>query len=353
MSPPRRPVNPRPVRMFAATVPGLGAILAGEVGELPAASVTDIGADGRSELVLFDVDSAGAVLVPDLSVAEDVFLDAGRATRADDDTVRRLAGRIWRSDRIAPALSRWVRLRGEAATFRVVVRVRGERTFRRTDLRRELVGAIARDRPRWRPTDPARLEVWVLEYRPGRFVTGLRVSDATMRQHSGRVVERPGALRPAVAAAMVRLAGRSDLPLLDPCCGSGSILMEAARCGWTVRGIDIDGDAVRVARHNVPDAAVEVGDARHVALPDGSVAACVSNLPFGRRYGVQGRPAAWLRSVLAEMARLTRPGGRVVVLAPHVPAAAVPAGLRRRSRQRLRLLGQPTALWCFDRLGQR
>jgi SAM-dependent methyltransferase len=343
----------RGVPMFAATVPGLGAILADEVGEVAAASVTGIGADGRSELVLFDVDTVRSLPVPDLSVAEDVFLEAGRATRADDDTVRGLAGRIWRPHRVAPALSRWVGLRGDAATFRVVVRVRQERSFRRTDLRRELVGTIARDRPRWRPADPARLEVWVLEYRPGRFVTGLRVSDATLRQHGGRAVERPGALRPAVAAAMVRQAGRSDLLLLDPCCGSGSILMEAARCGWTVRGIDIDGDAVRVARHNVPDAAVEVGDARHVALPDGSVAACVSNLPFGRRYGVQGRPAAWLRSVLAEMARLTRPGGRVVVLAPHVPAAAVPAGLRRRSRQRLRLLGQPTALWCFDRLGQR
>jgi tRNA G10 N-methylase Trm11 len=202
--------------------------------------------------------------------------------------------------------------------------------------------------------------VWVLEYRPGRFVTGLRVSDATMRQHGGRRAERPGALRPAVAAAMVRQAGRSDPPrgrepLLDPCCGSGSILVEAVRCGWTARGFDIDREAVRVARRNVPDATVDVGDARHVELPDGSVAACVSNLPFGRRYAVEGRPAAWLRHVLTEMARLTRPGGRVVVLAPDVPAAAVPAALRRRSRHRLLLLGQPTAMWCYERVraGQR
>jgi 23S rRNA G2445 N2-methylase RlmL len=348
-------MKPRRARMFAATVPGLGPILADEIGEIPGGRVTDTGADGRSELVLFEVDGR---VVPSLSVAEDVFLDAGRANRADADSVRRLAGRMWRADRVAPALSRWTGLRGDAATFRVVVRVLGERSFRRTDLRRALVGTIARDRPRWRSADPARLEVWVLEYRPGRFVTGLRVSDATMRQHGGRRVERPGALRPAVAAAMVRQAGPADrppedLPLLDPCCGSGSILAEAVRDGWTARGIDIDDVAVRVARRNVPDAAVAVGDARHVELPDGSVAACVSNLPFGRRYAVEGRPAAWLRTVLTEMARLTRPGGRVVVLAPDVPASAVPAGLRRRSRHRLRLLGQPTAMWCYDRIGQR
>jgi hypothetical protein len=53
------------------------------------------------------------------------------------------------------------------------------------------------------------------------------------------------------------------------------------------------------------------------------------------------------------MARLTRPGGRVVVLAPEVPASAEPSALRRRSRHRLRLLGQPTAMWCYERLGQR
>ena len=84
------PASPGRMRMFAATVPGLGAILAEEVGQAGGATVTDIGADGRSELVLFDVDGGGPAPVPDLSVAEDVFLEAGRATRADDDSARRL-----------------------------------------------------------------------------------------------------------------------------------------------------------------------------------------------------------------------------------------------------------------------
>jgi 23S rRNA G2445 N2-methylase RlmL len=68
--------------------------------------------------------------------------------------------------------------------------------------------------------------VWVVEYQPGKIVAGLRVSDLRMRQHEGRDIERSGALRPTVAAAMVHLAGKPDGILLDPC-GSGTILAEA------------------------------------------------------------------------------------------------------------------------------
>jgi SAM-dependent methyltransferase len=93
-----------------------------------------------------------------------------------------------------------------------------------------------------------------------------------------------------------------------------------------------------------------VGDARRVNLADATVDACVSNLPFGHRYAVQGDTDAWLREVLAEMARLTRPGGRVVVLVPRVPDRVLPPTLLPTSAHPLRLLGRPTTLWCFDRL---
>ena len=66
----------------------------------------------------------------------------------------------------------------------------------------------------------------MVEYQPGKIVAGLRVSDLRMRQHEGRDIERSGALRPTVAAAMVHLAGKPDGILLDPC-GSGTILAEA------------------------------------------------------------------------------------------------------------------------------
>jgi tRNA G10 N-methylase Trm11 len=150
---------------------------------------------------------------------------------------------------------------------------------------------------------------------------------------------------------MVGLAGpsRTGLDLLDPCCGSGTILAEAAAVGWPVRGFDADPQAVAIAGRNVPAARVEVGDARRLDLADGSVAACVSNLPFGRRYQPQERPDGWLRDVLAEVQRVTVSGTRVVLLVPRLPRAATAERLHLAERLPIRLLGLPTTIWAFDR----
>ena len=76
----------------------------------------------------------------------------------------------------------------------------------------------------------------------------------------------------------------------------------------------------------------------------------MSNLPFGQQYSVQGDMHTWLRSVLGEMARVTRPpSGRVVLLVPQLPRAVVPGSLRLRDRFRIRLLGTATTIWVFDR----
>ena len=139
--------------------------------------------------------------------------------------------------------------------------------------------------------------------------------------------------------------------LLDPCCGSGTILGEALAAGWRARGLDIDPEAVRAARRNAPGADVRVGDARALEVGDHGVGASVANLPFGQRYGVQGDPHDWLGSVLGELARVTRPGGRVVLLHPRLPHSVVPGTLRMRDRMPIRLLGMGTTVWVYDRTG--
>jgi tRNA G10 N-methylase Trm11 len=323
-----------------------------ELGRLPGIVVRDSGFDGRSDVVLFETARASRSAVTDLGLAEDVVVEVGRTLRAEGDRSGWIAGRLWRPERVQRALSVWaeeVRPLAGSMTFRVIARVLQERSFLRTDLRRQLTRTIQRDRPRWRVQDPAQIEVWVSEYAQGRFVAGLRLSDERMRQHGGRVVEREGALRPTVARAMVLLAGEPSGAALDPCCGSGTILRELLAGGWEARGLDIDPDAVQAARRNAPGVAVRVGDARSLELADQSVAACVSNLPFGQQYSVQGDVYPWLRSVLGEMARVTRPGGRVVLLVPQLPRAVVPGTLRLRDRFRIRLLGTTTSIWVFDR----
>lgn len=343
--------------MFALTVPGLAPVLGAEVGATSGLATAATGYDGRSDVVRLTAGRGARGGTLELRVAEDVFVEVGHARRGDGDpTAAAIAHRLWRGELVQKALSAWADEAGPLSaslTFRVVARVLDERAFLRTELRRRLTETIRRDRPRWQVADPARLEVWAVEYAPGRFVAGLRLSGAAMRQHDGRRVEREGALRPAVAAAMVRLAGAPDGTLLDPCCGSGTVLAEALAAGWQAVGADIDPDAVRVATTNVPAASVRAGDARELDAADGSVAAYVSNLPFGRRYRVPGDRTAWLRAVTAEAARVTRPGGRVVLLVPDLPRVVVPPGLRPADRLPIRLLGTKTTIWAFDRTSPR
>jgi 23S rRNA G2445 N2-methylase RlmL len=340
-------------RMFAMCLPGLAPLVRRQLDQQPGITVTGGGFDGRADLLLFEAGRGHRDAALALRTTEDVFVEVGRAGPAEASDPRALAAAIWRPDPVQRALSIWAeRKRPLAAsmTFRVIARVLSERAFRRTDLRRQLTDTIGRDRRRWAVADPAELEIWVSEYRPGRFVAGLRLTDVRMRQHGGRAVERAGALRPALAAAMVDLAGRPPGVLLDPCCGSGTILAEAVAAGWSATGLDIDPSAVAIARDNVARASVAVGDARTMDFPDASAAACVTNLPFGRQYRIQGEMNAWLRAALRQIARVTKPGGHVVLLAPQVPAAVLPPSLRLAGSFPVRLLGVNVTTWHYQRL---
>lgn len=104
-------------------------------------------------------------------------------------------------------------------------------------------------------------------------VAGLRASDRRHRQRGGRRVERAGAVRPRMAAAIVSLAGPPDGVLVDPCCGTGAVLAEADAVGRQVHGFDVDPDAVAAARANVPRVTATEGDSRRLDLADGQVQA--------------------------------------------------------------------------------
>jgi SAM-dependent methyltransferase len=338
------------VSFYAATLPGLGPLLRGETAAHPALEPDDeIGFDGRADLVFFEVRRGAPFRLENLRLAEDVF---AAISSADGGPPARVAAALMTQAGLERALSVRARYVGHlrpSMTFRVITRVLDESRFRRTELRSAVERAISASRPRWRLADPADLEVWVTEHRRARFVAGLRLSDKRLRQHGGRRgSERRGALRPVAAAAMVRLAGASPGRLLDPCCGSGTIVSEALAAGWGVLGSDIDAEAVTAARANVPGTLIQRDDVLHLPHPDGGFNAVVTNLPFGRQFRPDRDFAAWMRGALTEAARVTRPGGRVIVLVPRPVPEGVP-GLALASSYPLRLLGVPTRIWVYDR----
>jgi 23S rRNA G2445 N2-methylase RlmL len=343
------PTTSSTTRMVVFALPGLGPLVRRDLARLKGVRVTASGNDGRADVLLCDVPAGNERSLLDLRTAEDVFVEIGRTLRSEGDQPHWIARRILKQNRLERALRTAGPRRG--GTFRVVARVLQERTFQRTALRRAVSDAVTIARPDWKPADPARTEIWCVEYTRGRFIAGLRLSTAEQRQHGGRKAERQGALRPTVAAAMLGLAGdRDDARILDPCCGSGTILAEAHARGWSAVGRDLDPEAVRTTRRNVGRGEVAMGDVRELDLEDATFDACVSNLPFGRQYETQGDPTTWLKGALAELARVTKPGGRVVLLVPDIPRAAVPPALRLKDRFSLRLLGTPTTIWAYERL---
>lgn len=337
------------MRFLALTVPGVGALLRDELSErLGAAAVGEVENDGRADVVPF---SAGPVDPVETRLAEDLLVEVGAGDAGAP--LPRLIRQLWsgaRYDAALPAIAPRLGRLGPRPGFRVVARLRDERSFRRTELRDELARAVLRERPRWRPTDPAQVELWALQTRPGRVRLGVRLSDG--RRRASRQVELPGALRPAVAASLVRLAGgRPRRPVLDPCCGSGTVLREALESGRRAIGCDRSAAAVAASRANLPGGAdLLVADVRALPLAAASVGAVATNLPFGRRHPLED-PAGWLRLAFGELERVVAPGGTIVVLSPRTPAfqAAVlrPRPGRVALRRPIRLLGLDTTIWVF------
>ncbi len=345
-APRRRTAGPG---FFATTLPGLGRLLRQEIDAHPDLEpVDELGNDGRADIIFFHMRRGAQLDLSTLRLAEDVFVTFARTGSGPP---RRLADSLVTRADLERGLSVWTRFArhlSSSMTYRVIARVVDESRFKRTELRDAVTTTVATHRPRWRVADPAELELWVLEYERTAFVAGLRLSDKRMRQHgSGRATERRAALRPVVAAAMIQLAGESPARMLDPCCGSGTLLAEALSAGWEAAGSDVDPEAVAITRQNVPQAVVKQANVLELPQGDATFDATVSNLPFGRQFQVED-PPRWTRRALAEMARVTRPGGRVVVLIPP-PLPRGLDGLDLASSYPLRLLGVSTRIWVFNR----
>lgn len=349
--------------LFVTCVPGLARMLRQRLGAMDGINIKGTGFDGSADIVFLEADRASRAFVLRSRLAEDVFAEIGRASRADGAGAVTVASKAWQPDALQRALSVWadeVRPLAASMTFRITVRILGETRFKRTDLRRALADLVARDKPRWRFADPAQLDISIVEFHDGQYAAGLRLGGSDSRRLGRRDDVRPVTLPPTVAAAMVDLAGAPGAggtasgALIDPCCGAGAILAEALAAGWTAEGSDINEATIDDAARAVPGASVQLGDARDLLLPDDCAGACVSWLPFGRfqASGPIESSAPWVEwsgAALAEMSRITRRSGAVVLLAAELPRVAIPSSLRLRRQIPVRLPGGKETIWVFRR----
>ena len=114
----------------------------------------------------------------------------------------------------------------------------------------------------------------------------------------------------ARAADLARVGPGSRV--LDVATGTGDLAVELSSRGAEVVGMDFSAEMLAIARRKAPSLRFEQGDAQALAYEDASFDA--ATVGFGaRNFGD-------LRQGLSEMARVVRPGGRVVVLEITTPA---------------------------------
>lgn len=102
-------------------------------------------------------------------------------------------------------------------------------------------------------------------------------------KHSQKLHQYSSALPTRLARAMVNLVANPGETIIDPCCGVGTILIEAASVGIKAFGCDINPvmvlDSINNLKHFALDATVIHADARNIK---GHFDAFVTDLPYGR-----------------------------------------------------------------------
>jgi predicted RNA methylase len=117
------------------------------------------------------------------------------------------------------------------------------------------------------------------------FVLGEIIAEPnrTYLQHDKKPHRTSSSLPSRLARALVNLLPLTARTILDPCCGSGSIPLEASAVGMSVLCGDSNGKMVDMANNNLQhfgyDYPVEQRDARAWTQP---VDAVVTDLPYGR-----------------------------------------------------------------------
>jgi len=181
---------------------------------------------------------------------------------------------------------------------------------------------------------------WEIIARTGtrRTVLGVRAAACKDDRFSYRRVDVPAAIHPTLAAVAARLLPPvSSHIVLDPFCGSGTLLAERALRGpyRYLIGVDIDQRAIKAAQQNLQGFSrtfLVRSDVSHLGI-GGPVDVIVSNPPYGRRVANLDR-ARRLHSELDHFAMMRlRVGGLLVVFRPS--SFANPAGLEVIMKKRV------------------
>lgn len=304
------------MRYLAQCPAGLQAVAAAALESDLAGAETVALEDG---LVLFETQAGPGRLGP-LPYLANVFAVIRQAERPARD-LDGLLGRLARRPDLLAGARRLV-APGEQS-FRVVLSDAGRLVPGGRQLA-PLIDGLARASGLRHRSREADVEFWLIRRRSGLAVLARRLG---RRAKTEKNLER-GELRPELAHLLCRLSEpAADDVFLDPCAGSGAIAFARATSPYDmIYALDADADAVRrlkglikrgagIRRRKGSPVIAAVADATRLArFEDGFVAKVVTDPPWGLYDPGLGDPARFTRALLAELVRVTRPGGILVLL---------------------------------------
>lgn len=201
-------------------------------------------------------------------------------------------------------------------TYGITASHLGKRNYSRYDVEDATQIALSARSP-WHfiPNRPGEEAIRDIEFRilieEDWAVVGVRLNNTPLHRRPYKVASIPGSLKAPVAYSLAMLADlKPNDVLMDPTCGAGTILVEAANFieAGVLIGIDIETDSIHATQQNgdaaglvvevVPDAQTLTDEVerkesrklvliqaniRTIRLPAGTVQAVITNLPWGKQ----------------------------------------------------------------------
>lgn len=159
----------------------------------------------------------------------------------------------------------------------------------------------------------------------GQLVSYSSRRNVRQRTANRRPFFHPSSMNPILQRTMVNLAAlKPDDWLLDPFCGTGGALLEAARMGIQSVGVEIDRKIILGAYQNLKADEIAIdsthlifGDATKLCFRSGSISAVVTDPPYGTASSTRGFDLQnLLINFFREIRSVLSPQARVVVAMP-------------------------------------
>lgn len=315
----------RPVQLFITTNPGLESVVAEELAErVESAGIAPVAVqvkpfgfggqvwvEGGQRAAMYEVAMR-------LRSVHHVFESIHRFELPFDGALQHIEAQVGQLE-IEPMKT--------ANTFRVTSRRSGAHDFGSVDVQRRAGAAL------WRRYGTAvDLEDYDVDVRVDVFehvcLVSFQWTQKSLSKRFQRRFQPRVALKASVAYALLRFAGIAPNDcgtLLDPFCGSGTILFEAAAVfpNLTLHGSDIDCHVIDGARENAAALGCAdrlmlcQGDARELddVFPEQRFDYIVTNPPYGMRFGRHLNFERFYTRVLQQFWYRLKVGGRLVIIA--------------------------------------